>query len=150
MKDPSFIRKSADEFGSSTIVVSIDVKKNFWGKYEIFNRGKFKFSFTDPEQMAVEMNKKGAGEILINSVDRDGMQNGFDIDLIKKIASAVDIPVIACGGASSINDFNLAIKDGHASAAAAGSMFVFHGKHRAVLISYPEQAELRKSFYPNA
>lgn len=150
LQNPSFIRKSADEFGSSTIVVSIDVKKSFWGKYEIFNRGKFKFSFTDPEQFAVEMNKSGAGEILINSLDKDGTQTGMDFDLIKKIASAVDIPVIACGGAADTKDFYKAIVESNASAVAAGSMFVFHGKHRAVLISYPDQQELRNTFYPNA
>jgi cyclase len=148
LKDPSFIKKASDEFGSSTIVVSIDAKKNFWGKYEIFNRSKFKFSFTDPEQFAVEMNRLGAGEIMINSVDKDGTQAGYDLELVKKIASAVDIPVIASGGASSLMDFKLAIHESKASAAAAGSMFVFHGKHRAVLISYPDQTELRNTFFP--
>jgi cyclase len=148
LKDPSFIRKAADEFGSSTIVVSIDAKKNFWGKYEIFNRGKFKFSFSDPEQFAVEMNKLGAGEIMINSVDKDGTQSGYDLELIRKVAAAVDIPVIASGGASSLEDFKQAISQSKASALAAGSMFVFHGKHRAVLISYPNQNDLRKTFYP--
>jgi cyclase len=81
-------------------------------------------------------------------VDKDGTQSGYDLELIRKISSAVDIPVIASGGASSLEDFKHAIDQSKASAAAAGSIFVFHGKHRAVLISYPDQMELRKIFYP--
>jgi cyclase len=140
---PQFIREASDRFGSSTIVVSIDVTKNLFGKNVIYNKNKVKTVFYDPVAMAVEMNKQGAGEILINSVDRDGVMNGYDLELIKRISSQVDIPVVACGGAGEISHFKEADEAG-ASAVAAGSMFVFHGVHKAVLINYPEQEELRK------
>lgn len=141
--NPQFIREASDRFGSSTIVVSIDVTKNLFGKNVIYNKNKVKTVFSDPVAMAVEMNKQGAGEILINSVDRDGVMNGYDLELIKRISSQVDIPVVACGGAGEISHFKEAVEAG-ASAVAAGSMFVFHGVHKAVLINYPEQEELRK------
>jgi cyclase len=145
LSNPEFIREATDKFGSSTIVVSLDVSKNLFGKYQIHNRNKVKTTFYDPIQMAEQMNKLGAGELLINSVDCDGMMNGFDTELIKRISSAVDIPVVACGGAGNLSHFKPVI-DAGASAIAAGSMFVFHGVHKAVLINYPTQAELQKSF----
>jgi imidazole glycerol-phosphate synthase subunit HisF len=143
---PHFIREAADIFGSSTIVVSIDVKKNFFGKYEVYIHGGKKNTKLDPLKFAMEMNKLGAGELLLNSIDRDGIMNGFDIELIKKISKEVDIPVIACGGAGVLTDLAEAVKEGGASAVAAGSMFVFHGKHKAVLINYPSQRELKELF----
>jgi cyclase len=88
----------------------------------------------------------GAGEIIINSIDRDGTYAGFDLDNIRIISEAVNIPVIACGGAASVNDFKLAVEAG-ASAVAAGSMFVFQRPHNAVLISYPSQQELKEKLY---
>jgi cyclase len=91
------------------------------------------------------MEKLGAGEIFLNSIDKDGTMEGYDIELIKKVTESVSIPVIACGGASKIEDFVEAVKVGGASAAAAGSMFVFHGKHRAVLITYPSIDSLEKA-----
>jgi cyclase len=94
-------------------------------------------------EFAVEMEKRGAGELIINSIDRDGTMQGYDLDVLQAITQRVDIPVIACGGAGKLNDFRQAIHIAGASAAAAGSLFVFHGKHRAVLISYPSHAELR-------
>jgi len=88
----------------------------------------------------------GAGEILLNSIDRDGTMSGYDVDLTKLITSAVGVPVIACGGAGNLNHFREAVAAGGASAVAAGSMFVFHGPHRAVLISYPSRNELEETF----
>jgi cyclase len=79
----------------------------------------------------------GAGEIFLNSVDRDGTMQGYDRELIRTVTAIVDVPVVACGGAGSIDDLRAAIREGGASAAAAGSIFVFHGRHRAVLITYP-------------
>jgi imidazole glycerol-phosphate synthase subunit HisF len=145
VQNPILIRKAADIFGSSTIVVSIDVKKNIWGKKNVYTHAGTKNSGLDPIKFAVEMNKMGAGEILLNSVDKDGLMSGYDLELIEKISKEVDIPVIACGGAGSLNDLKPAVEVG-ASALAAGSMFVFHGKHRAVLINYPSQKELQQLF----
>jgi len=146
IENTPFIQQAADTFGSSTICVSIDVKKNFWGKYEVYTKTKLKPRITDPVAYAAEINRMGAGEILLNSVDRDGTMEGFDTEIIKRVASEVDIPVIACGGAGNATDLQKAYAEGHASAMAAGSMFVFHGKHRAVLISYPDQETLKKLF----
>jgi cyclase len=88
----------------------------------------------------------GVGELFLNNVDHDGTMKGYDLKIIKKVAEAVDIPVIACGGAASIDDIKNVVWEANAAAAAAGSMFVYHGKHRAVLITYPEYEVLGKIF----
>ena len=144
--DPEFIRTAADIFGSQSIVVSIDVKKTLFGKYEVFTNSGSKASNLDPLSHAVRMEQMGAGEIFLNSIDRDGTMTGYDLELTRRVTAAVGIPVIACGGAGTVAHFRDAVKQGGASAVSAGSMFVFHGKHRAVLISYPDQAELRQAF----
>jgi cyclase len=146
VENRSFIRETADLFGSQSIVVSIDVKKDLFGKEQIFTHSGRKATGLDPVRFAVEMAEMGAGELLLNSIDRDGTMKGYDIELIKRVSRAVDIPVVACGGAGSVRDLAAAVKEGGASAAAAGSMFVFQGRHRAVLISYPGAQELQKAF----
>jgi len=93
---------------------------------------------------AIDMQEMGAGELFINSIDRDGTMGGYDLELIRKVSDSVTIPVIACGGAGGIEDFGEAVRKGNASAAAAGSVFVFHGKYRAVLISYPSRQDLEE------
>lgn len=139
---PSLIEAAAKLCGSQSIVVSIDVKRNLFGKPEVYTQcGQTKIK-ASPDEVAKLAESLGAGEIFINSIDRDGTLNGFDIDLIKRISSAVNVPVIACGGAGKVSDFVSAVKDGGASAVSAGSMFVFHGKHKAVLITYPSYNEL--------
>lgn len=145
-ENATFVRQTADQVGSQSVVVSIDVKRNLLGGYKVVTHGGRRATSLDPVRYAVQMAELGAGEILLNSVDRDGMMHGYDIDLIKRVAHAVDIPVVACGGAASIEDLTAAVQEGGASAAAAGSMFVFQGKHRAVLISYPTEQQLRSSF----
>ena len=145
-ENPHFIREAAENFGSSTIVVSIDVKKNIFGNYEVFSKGGRVNTKLDPVKYAVEMNRQGAGEILLTSIDRDGTKKGYQVDLISSISKEVDIPVVACGGAGSIMDFKTAIIEGGASAVAAGSMFVFYGKHHGVLINYPSQKEITEIF----
>ena len=139
--DPAFIRKAAAIFGSQSIVVAIDVRRNHDGKYEVYTNGGAKPRGIDPVSHARHMEQIGAGEIFINSIDRDGTMEGYDLALIKAVSDSVTIPVIACGGAGKIDDFAPAVKAG-ASAVAAGSFFVFHGKRRAVLINYPARAEL--------
>ena len=142
VENPSFISRAADSFGSQSIVVSIDVKKNLFGKYRVYTHGGRKATKLDPVDFAVEMERKGAGELFLNSIDRDGTMQGYDIELIKKVTEAVSIPVIASGGAGRLDDFADAIKKGGASAVSAGSFFVFQGPHRAVLITYPSIKEL--------
>jgi cyclase len=144
VESPSLVREVADHAGSQAAVVSIDVKKNLLGKYEVYTRcGQMKLGL-DPIKHAIDMEKMGAGEILINSIDRDGTMQGYDIELTRKVADAVSVPVVACGGAGNLNHVAEVIKDGHASAAAAGSMFVFQGPLRGVLISYPTPTELKQ------
>ncbi len=147
VENPDFITKAASSFGSSSVVVSIDVKKNLFGQFHVFVNGGRKNTRLDPVQHAVNMVRQGAGEIIINSIDLDGTMQGYDLTLIRAVANAVDVPVVACGGAGTATHLADAVHSG-ASAVAAGSMFVFQGKHRAVLISYPERAVLEKTFAP--
>jgi cyclase len=143
IEGPTLVRSAADYAGSSSVVISIDVKKNILGKYEVYTHGGRKATGLDPVKHAVDVEGRGAGEILINSIDRDGMMEGYDLELIHRVSEAVGIPVVACGGAGTIQHLREAIKLGGASAAAAGSMFVFQGPLRGVLISYPNPLELK-------
>jgi cyclase len=143
-KDKNFIRSLADLFGSQSIVVSIDVKKNLFGKYQVFTLGGTEATGRDPAEYAVEMEKAGVGEIFLTSIDRDGTWEGYDINLIKKVASEVNIPIICCGGARSIKDFGKAVREGGASALAAGSMVVYQGKGLGVLINFPEKNDIER------
>ncbi|WP_295234437.1 AglZ/HisF2 family acetamidino modification protein [Sediminibacterium sp.] len=136
-----FIKSAVTTFGSSTIVISIDIKKSLLGKPLVFDHRTGKTLNKDLFDYIHELEKCGVGELLINSVDKDGTMSGYDIVLIEKISRQVNIPVIVCGGASNLSDFKSAIKVG-ASAVGAGSLFVFHGKHKAVLITYPNTEEL--------
>lgn len=149
-ENPGFIKEASEEFGSSTIVVSIDVKKSLFGKELVFNYSGRKATKYDPVSFAQLMEVQGAGEIIVNSIERDGMMNGYDISLIKRISEAVRIPVVALGGAGKNSDLRQAVQEGYASAVAAGSLFVFHGARRAVLINYPTEDELIKLFHEDS
>jgi cyclase len=138
------VREAATEFGSQSIVVSIDVKKKFAGTRKVFSYTRSKVTSLDPVEYAREIEGYGAGELLVTSVDRDGTMTGYDLELMKNIVSSVNIPVIACGGAGDISHFKDVKEVAGVSAVAAGSMFVFHGKHKAVLLTYPDQQELKK------
>lgn len=140
--DPQLITDAAREFGRQSVVVSLDVETTWLKKRRIMTRcGKTKTRWT-PEDYARNAEERGAGELLIQSIDRDGTMDGYDIPLIRSIVDSVSIPVIACSGASSVSHLAQAVHEGGASAVAAGSMFVFNGPHRAVLISFPDQEVL--------
>ena len=139
--NPALIQEASSVFGSQSIVVSIDVKKTFWGKYEVCTKNGTQATGLDPVGHALHMERMGAGELLINSIDRDGTMQGYDIELLQKVTAAVNIPVIACGGAGDYGHLTSALHDTRCSAVAAGSLFVFHGKRRAVLVNYPSKAE---------
>jgi cyclase len=141
--NPELIKKATQIFGSQSIVIAIDVKKDMWGKNRIYTNSGTRKQATSMHSFLRISEESGAGEIFINSIDRDGTMAGYDIELIKKASETVSIPVIASGGAGNIRDFSLAIKAG-ASAVAAGAMFVFQGVNRAVLISYPKYEELEE------
>jgi len=144
--NPVFIKEAVDAFGSSTIVVCLDVKKNYFGKYQLVYKNGTKKVKEDVVEFAQKMTEYGAGEILIQSVDRDGTYEGYDIELIKLVSRTVTIPVVALGGAAGYSDFSLAVKEGNASAVASGSLFVYHGPRRAVLISFPNNHEIKNIF----
>lgn len=143
---PDFIREACEEFGSSTLVVSIDVKKKFLGKTQVYTLSGEKATGLDPVEFAQLMEAKGAGEIIITSIEKEGKMAGYDLELTRRVAEAVTIPVIANGGAGNMSHFQEAVKQAHASAVAAGSMFVYHGPRNAVLINYPAAEELRNLF----
>ncbi|MCK5334499.1 MAG: imidazole glycerol phosphate synthase subunit HisF, partial [Candidatus Aenigmarchaeota archaeon] len=143
LETPSLVKDASAIFGSQSIVVSIDAKKDLLGRSRLFIRSGTKSTGIDPVQFAIQIEKAGAGEIFLNSIDHDGCMDGYDLDLIRNVSEAVKIPVIACGGAGKLDDFREAICFG-ASAVAAGSFFVFYGPHKAVLINYPSPKELRE------
>ncbi|WP_026633043.1 AglZ/HisF2 family acetamidino modification protein [Dyadobacter alkalitolerans] len=145
-ENPDFIREAADVFGSSTIVVSMDVKKKFLGKEQVYVAGGTKSTGISAVEWAQVMQAKGAGEIIVNSIEQDGKMEGYDLRLIKQVSQAVDVPVVALGGAGNLRDLNKAVRESYASAVAAGSLFVYHGPRRAVLVNYPGQVELLNLF----
>jgi len=141
IENPTFIRAAADQFGSQSIVVSMDVRHRLLGGYQVYTRGGRKPTGLDPVAWAEQAQSLGAGEIFLTSIDRDGTQSGYDLDLLQRVCRAVDLPVIASGGAGKLPDFADAVKAG-ASACAAGSMVVYFGRNRAVLINFPTRQEL--------
>jgi imidazole glycerol-phosphate synthase subunit HisF len=143
---PPIVREIADALGSQAVVVSINVKKNWLGKYRVLDDGTGKLTDIDPVDHAERVVALGAGEVLVNDVDRDGTQQGYNLDLVRKFTERLSVPVIACGGAWTTDHLREVVKQSRASAVAAGSMFVFQGPHRAVLISYPPYAELERLF----
>lgn len=146
VEKPKFIEEAANEFGSSTIVVSVDVKRKFLGKEQIYTFGGQKGSGIDPVEFCQLMEMQGAGEIIITSIEKEGTMTGYDLNLIQRVSKAVSIPVVAHGGARAFSDFKSAINESHASAVAAGSMFVYHGPRKAVLVNYPSAEELKEIF----
>ena len=139
--DPTLISALAEVFGSSTVVGSIDIKKSWIGREKVYIHGGSEAISMEAIEWAKELERRGAGELIINSIEKDGEMTGYDFDLIKRVVDAVSIPVVATGGAKNKDDLKTVIDDIGASAAAAGAMFVFQGKHRAVLISYPDGKE---------
>lgn len=143
--NPSLITEASSIYGSQSIVVSIDVKKNIWGEYNIYSHSGLKKQKTELLKSLKDFQEKGAGEIFLNSIDMDGTMCGYDILLIEKAVKALNIPLVAIGGAGNIKHLTEAIQAG-ASAVGAGSIFVFQGVHRAVLISYITSEDIKGYF----
>jgi imidazole glycerol-phosphate synthase subunit HisF len=144
--DRSLITKASDFFGSQSIVVSIDVKKTWLGKKEVVVKCGSKHTGINPVDYAIEMQKAGAGELYVNSVDREGTRTGYDIDLLTEITGNVDIPVIASGGAGKLEDMKLVVEKAGVDAVAAGSLFVYYGNINGILINYPERKDIEELF----
>ena len=138
---PELITAIANRYGSQSIVASIDYKYSWLKKASVFTLNGTQSLHKSPVDMAKEMEDRGAGEILLNCIERDGTYTGYDLEMIDSIHNVIGIPIIACCGAGNTDDFRKAI-DAGASAVSAGSMFVFQRPHNAVLISYPPYKEL--------
>lgn len=142
--EPDFIRTASGTFGSSTIVVCIDVKKKFMGNEQTWILNGSKPTGIRPVEFAMQMEERGAGEIIIQSIEHDGCMQGYDIELTRKICEAVKIPVVALGGAGNIQHMKQAYTEAFANGLAAGSMFVYHGSRNGILINYPDTEQLKK------
>jgi imidazole glycerol-phosphate synthase subunit HisF len=142
LESPSFVTSLAERVGNQSVVVVMDVKKKILsGKYEIWTHGGTRNTGKNPVEFAVEMEKLGAGEIVVNSIDQDGIMKGYDLNLIQKTRDAIGLPMTIIGGAGTLDDIGNLIKHFGIIGAAAGSIFVFKGKYKAVLINYPNRWE---------
>lgn len=139
---PEFITELAKHYGSQAVIASIDVKRDFFGRsFVVGNSARFRTKF-DAVTWAKDVEKRGAGEILLTAVDREGTWSGFDLALVKAVSDAVSIPVIAHGGAASLADVRDVVKTAGASAVGLGSMVVFQKKGMGVLVNFPDPAHL--------
>jgi cyclase len=144
-KNPSFVTQVAEYFGNQAVVASVDVKKNFWGNYEVWtNSGKINTK-KNPVAWCQELEKLGAGELLLTSIDKEGSWLGFDVNLTSKVAEVVNIPVIAHGGAGKLSHITEVVKHGLASAVALGSMVVYQQKDMGVLVNFPDNKALESA-----
>ncbi len=144
LSSPELITKIAKAFGSQSVIISIDVKASVFGTKQCRGLSGTHNSHKNPIEWAKEVQDRGAGEILLTSIDREGTWDGFDIELLKKVTNAVSIPVIAHGGAGSIADIGDAVHQGGASAVALGSMVVYQKKGMGVLVNFPDETQLKK------
>lgn len=133
------LTEAANVFGSQAIVAGVDVKRSLFGAYSVVVKSGTVDTKLALDEHVQQLEAAGVGEIFLNSVDRDGTMAGYDLDLVQRVTRHVNVPVVACGGAGTVQHLFEAVRAG-ASAVAAGSMFVFHGKRRAVLINYPREA----------
>jgi cyclase len=143
---PELIGRAADVFGSQAVIVAVDARRGPDGGYDTFVESGRRRLGEDPARYAAKAAERGAGEILLTSIDRDGTMKGYDLELIRRVSDAVDVPVIACGGAGQRSDLPSPILHAGASAVAAGSIFVFRGPERGVLINFPEREQLEAAF----
>ncbi len=145
-ENTELITKAANIYGAQSVVVSIDVNKNLFGKKNIYiSCGNKKINIELIDYIK-RIEGAGAGEIVVTAIYKEGMQKGYDLDLIKTVSNSTNLPVVANGGANSIDDFVKAVKVG-ASAVAAGSKFVYTGQENGILINYPSQKDLKEKLF---
>ena len=144
---PGLIGAAAERCGSQAIAVCLPAKRRLLGRYRTMTRSARTDTRLDVREAAMSAVEQGAGEIIVYSIDRDGTFQGFDIALLRRVSGAVDVPVVACGGAATLADVARAVRDGGCAAVAAGSMFVYQGPRRGVLITYPDTATLERQVY---
>lgn len=142
--EPRLVTDIARVYGSQAVVVAVDVKKNFWGKYEVYGESGTINHKKNPVEWVKEMEDRGAGEILLTSIDREGTWKGFDLDLVKKVTDSTSLPVIAHGGAGNLHHIEEVVKKSHASAVALGSMVVYQKQGLGVLVNFPDKKSLEE------
>lgn len=143
---PECIAEAAASVGGQSVVAVLDVRRHDDGRYEVFTHNGSRPTGRNPVELALRMQQLGAGEIVINSIDRDGQMKGYDLDLVRAVRSRVTIPMSCLGGAGSLKDVQGLIAEHGTIGAAAGSLFVFKGVYRAVLINYPNPAAKEEMF----
>jgi len=144
LQNPQLITQIAERVGSQSVIVVLDVKKKLFGGYEVYTHNGKKSTGINPFKFAEEAQKLGAGEIIINSIDQDGVMKGYDMGLIDKVREKISLPLTVLGGAGSLNDIKQIIDKHGIIGVAAGSLFVFKGVYKAVLINYPSFEEKEK------
>jgi len=135
--NPHFISEAAHIFGNQSVIVTIDVKKDFWGNKKVFICNGKTNTKLNPTEFIIHIESLGAGEIVINSIDNDGMMMGYDIELLKELKANTKVPIVALGGAGKLEHIKAVFADTNVDAVACGSMFVYKGPLKGVLISYP-------------
>ena len=145
VRNPNFIKEASDSFGTSTVSVCIDYKNTVLKNNLVYRASARRRSRYTTLEFAMLMQEKGAGEIILQSISRDGTMDGYDIDLIKTISDAITIPTVALGGAGKLTDLKNVYENGNASGIAAGSLFVYQGKNKGVLINYPSWQDVAKN-----
>lgn len=140
------VKQISNKYGAQSIVASIDVKKNLFGKYNAYSHSGNRKINSSLDEYFRKILDVGVGEIFLNSIDKDGSFTGYDLELIQKLSNSSVVPLISCGGALDLDDFKLAIENG-ASAAAAGSLFVYRGVQKGILINYPSQSKLAEKVF---
>ena len=145
LANPALISQIAEIYGSQAVIASIDAKTSLFGRHRVFDHVRKRRSGADAVSWAKEAEARGAGEILLTSVDREGTWAGFDLELVRAVSDAVSVPVIAHGGAATTADIRSAIREGGASAVAIGSMVVFQKKDMGVLVNFPASAHLTRA-----
>ncbi len=146
LNNPSLVSAIAEKVGSQSVVVVLDVKKGILGGYEVYTQNAQKATGRDPFELARQMEEMGAGEIVINSINNDGVMKGYDINLIEKVRNNISLPLTVLGGAGSLDDIGKLVQKFGIIGASAGSLFVFKGVYKAVLINYPDRLEKEKIF----
>lgn len=148
LKNPGFIKEASDNFGSSTITVCVDIKKSLLGKYQVYSHAENKTLGLNYIDYIKKIEDSGAGEIIIQSVDNDGVMKGYDVKLYESLSKEINVPIVALGGAGDIHDMEKLWNSSSVNSFSAGSMFVYFGKMKGVLINYPKinRNEFRKKF----
>lgn len=142
LTDPNLVRRLADELGSQCVVVSVDVKRSWLGRNRVFSHAGVRVPEPDPVRWVEKVVKLGAGEVVLNSVDRDGMMAGYDDALLRSFRSRFDVPIVALGGAGGVDQMVQTVTDSGMTSLGVGARFIYEGPYRAVLVSYLDASEL--------